>query len=122
MRTFIQNKLNEVTSVECGGFLPEAIIENGKTYFGYELQSNFISQDYSKNDVRRISIIGFVIRREQSNENTLQIVDDATKEIVNKLKELNFKVSTQDITFSKDIRKVKITGNVTYNEINNELI
>lgn len=122
MRLFIQSRLNEISDVECGGFLPESIIENGVTYFGYELQSNFISQDYSKNDVRRISIIGFVIRREQSNENTLQIVDEATKEIVNKLKELNFKISTQDITFSENIRKIKVTGNVTYNGINNELI
>lgn len=122
MRSFIQSKLNEIPNIDSGGFVPEGIIEMGVTYFGYELQSNFQSQDYDKNDVRRISIIGFVIRRIKDTEDTLEIIDEATEQITQKLKELNFKVSTQDISLFDNIRKVKVTGYTTFNEINNELI
>ena len=69
-----------------------------------------------------MSIQGFIVRKVSTNEDTLQIIDEASKEIKNKLKELNFKVSLQDITLSDDIRKIKVTGYVYYNEINNKLI
>ncbi len=122
MREFIQNKLNEISNVESGNFIPDGLVEIGTTYFGYQLQEDYQSSDFDKNDVRRISIIGFIVRKNKSTENTLEIIDNAKNQIQNKLKELNFRVSSQDITLSDDIRKIKITGNVFLNEINNELI
>jgi hypothetical protein len=122
MREFIQSKLNEISDIESGSFIPDGLVEIGKTYFGYQLQEDYQSSDFDKNDVRRVSIIGFIVRKNKPTENTQEIIDDAKNQIQNKLKELNFKVSTQDITLSDDIRKIKITGNVILNEINNELI
>jgi hypothetical protein len=122
MREYIQSKLNELSNIEIGPFIPDGMIENKTTYFGYQLQEDYQSSDNDKNDHIRVSIIGFVIRKNNSSENTLQIIDTASKQIKNKLKELNFKVSLQDITLSDDIRKIKVTGYVYYNEINNKLI
>ncbi len=122
MREYIQSKLNELSNIEIGPFIPDGMIENKTTYFGYQLQEDYQSSDMDKNDHIRVSIIGFVIRKNNSSENTLQIIDTASKQIKNKLKELNFKVSLQDITLSDDIRKIKVTGYVYYNEINNKLI
>lgn len=122
MRVYIQTKLNELSNIEVGPFIPDGMIENKKTYFGYQLQEDYQSSDMDKNDHIRVPIIGFVIRKVSTDEDTLQILDDASKKIKNKLKELNFKVSLQDITLSDDIRKIKVTGYVYYNEINNKLI
>lgn len=122
MRVYVQTKLNELLNIESGPFVPEAMIENKITYFGYQLQEDYQSSDMDKNDHIRVPIIGFVIRKVATDEDTLQILDDASKQIKNKLKELNFKVSLQDITLSDDIRKIKVTGYVYYNEINNKLI
>lgn len=122
MREYIQSKLNELSNIEIGPFIPDGMIENKTTYFGYQLQEDYQSSDMDKNDNIRVSIIGFVIRKNNSSENTLQIIDTASKQIKEKLKELNFKVSLQDVTLSDDIRKIKVTGYVYYNEINNKLI
>ena len=122
MREFIQSKLDEISNIESGGFIPDGLVEIGTTYFGYQLQDDYQSSDNDKNDVRRVSIIGFIVRKNKPTENTLEIIDNAKIQIQNKLKELNFRVSSQDITLSDDIRKIKITGNVIFNEINNELI
>lgn len=122
MRVYIQTKLNEISNIEIGPFIPDGMIENKTTYFGYQLQEDYQSSDMDKKDHIRVSIQGFILRKVSTNEDTLQIIDDASKEIKNKLKELNFKVSLQDITLSDDIRKIKVTGYVYYNEINNKLI
>ena len=122
MREYVQAKLNEITSIDSGNFIPDGMIEIGTTYFGYTLQEDYQNSDMSKNDHIRVSIIGFIIRKNKTSENTLLIIDDASKQIKEKLKELNFKVSLQDVTLSDDIRKIKITGYVYYNEINNKLI
>lgn len=122
MRVFIQTKLNELSNIEVGAFIPDGMIEIGTTYFGYTLQEDYQNSDMSKNDHIRVSIIGFIIRKNKSSENTLSIIDDASNKIKEKLKELNFKISLQDITLSDDIRKIKVTGYVYYNEINNKLI
>lgn len=122
MRVYIQTKLNELSDIEIGPFIPDGMIENGTTYFGYQLQEDYQSSDTDKNDHIRVSIQGFVLRKVSTNEDTLQIIDDASKEIKNKLKELNFKVSSKDVTLTDDIRKIQVTGYVYYNEINNKLI
>ena len=122
MRVYIQTKLNEISNIEIGPFIPDGMIENKTTYFGYQLQEDYQSSDMNKNDHIRVSIQGFILRKVSTNEDTLQIIDDASKEIKNKLKELNFKVSLKDVTLNDDIRKIQVTGYVYYNEINNKLI
>lgn len=122
MRETIQAKLDELTSVDSGVLIPEGIIEVDKTYFGYEVQQNYVASDFSQNEIIRVSFIGFVIRKETDLENTLEIVDEAVSNIKTKFKELNFKVSSQDVSLQNEIRKIKITGYVYFNEINNTLI
>ena len=122
MRVYIQTKLNEISNIEIGPFIPDGMIENRTTYFGYQLQEDYQSSDMDKKDHIRVSIQGFILRKVSTNEDTLQIIDDASKEIKNKLKELNFKVSLKDVTLNDDIRKIQVTGYVYYNEINNKLI
>lgn len=122
MREYIQSKLNELSNIEIGSFIPDGMIENKTTYFGYQLQEDYQSSDMDKNEHIRMSIIGFVIRKVSTDEDTLQIIDDASKQIKNKLKELNFKVSLKDVTLTDDLRKIQVTGYVYYNEINNKLI
>ena len=122
MRVYIQTKLNELSNIEIGPFIPDGMIENRTTYFGYQLQEDYQSSDMDKKDHIRVSIQGFILRKVSTNEDTLQIIDDASKEIKNKLKELNFKVSLKDVTLNDDIRKIQVTGYVYYNEINNKLI
>ena len=122
MRVYIQTKLNEISNIEIGPFIPDEMIENKTTYFGYQLQEDYQSSDMQRNDTNRVSIQGFIVRKVSTDEDTLQIIDTASKQIKNKLKELNFKVSSKDVTLSDDIRKIQITGYVYYNEINNKLI
>ena len=122
MRDYIQNKLNEIDNIESGNIVHEDIIEIGTTYFGYSLTTNIQKQDQDKNSTYRVSIIGFVIRKENQIENTLLIVDNATKNIVDKLKELNIKCSYEDITTENSVRKIKITGYCYFNEINNKIV
>lgn len=122
MREYIQSKLNELSNIEIGSFIPDGMIENKTTYFGYQLQEDYQSSDTDKNDHIRVSIQGFVLRKVSTNEDTLQIIDEASNQIKNKLKELNFKVSLKDVTLDDDIRKIQVTGYVYYNEINNKLI
>lgn len=122
MREYIQSKLNELSNIEIGPFIPDGMIENKTTYFGYQLQEDYQSNDMDKNEHIRMSIIGFVIRKVSTDEDTLQIIDTASKQIKEKLKELNFKVSSKDVTLTDDIRKIQVTGYVYYNEINNKLI
>ena len=122
MRVYIQTKLNELSNIEIGPFIPDGIVENKTTYFGYQLQEDYQNSDMQRNDTNRVSIQGFIVRKISTDEDTLKIIDNASKEIKNKLKELNFKVSSKDVTLSDDIRKIQITGYVNYNEINNKLI
>lgn len=122
MREYIQSKLNELTNIECGNFRPDGIIEIGTTYFGYQIDQNYQNSDFDKNDHIRVSIIGFIVRKTKNTEDTLRIIDNASIQIKNKLKELNFKINLQDITLTDDIRKIKVTGYVYFNEINNKLI
>lgn len=122
MRNYIQRKLNEIQTVETGDIVQEDIIEVGTTYFGYSLKTNIQNHDQEKNATYRVSIIGFVIRKQNQTENTLLIVDNATNDIVNKLKELNIKCSYEDITTDNNVRKIKITGYCYFNEINNKIV
>lgn len=122
MRTLVQGKLNEIKTIDCGEIISDDIVEDNVTYFGYQVNKNFINSDYDHNYTYKVSIIGYITRRVQSNENTTQIVDNASNVIINKLKELNFKCDSEDISIENNIKKIKITGSIMYNEINNKLL
>ena len=122
MRTTIQSKLEELTDIESGKVIPDDIVVEDTTYFGYEISKNNMGSDWDKNHTYRVNITGYVVRLVNTSENTQQIVDDATEDIINKLKELNFKCNSQDITLTDDLIKTQITGYTEYNEINNKFI
>lgn len=122
MRTIIQNKLNEIESVDCGELISDDIIEDNVTYFGYQVNKTFINSDFDHNYTYRVSLTGYITRRVQSTENTTQIVDNASDRVMEKLKELNFKCNSEDVSIENNIKKIKISGNATYNEINNKLL
>ena len=120
MREFIQSKLEEIEGLEVTPEIPDDLIEDGKTYFSFSLQNDFQNSDLDKNYTYRPSFIGFVKRRKNTTENTLEIVDNMTIQIVNKFKELNFKTSYNDVTVDS-IQKNRVTGNSLYNEITERL-
>ena len=122
MRTLIQEKLNELKSVDSGEIISDDIIEDNITYFGYQLNKNYVNSDMEHNYTYRITIIGYITRRIKAEENTTKIVDITTESIIEKLKELNFKCSSEDVSISNNVRKTKIIGYGEYNEINNKLI
>ena len=69
-----------------------------------------------------MSITGRIVRKNNTTENTLKIVDEAIYNLKNKLKDLNFKYNFKDITLENIIRKILVTGNTKYNEINKKFI
>lgn len=122
MRTLIQQKLEEIDGIEVGEMISDDIIENDVTYFGYQINKRYINSDYDKNYTYRVNIIGYVIRRILAEENTTLKVDEVSEKIMKKLKELNFKCDSEDVSIENNIKKTRITGYVDYNEINNKLI
>lgn len=122
MRNLIQEKLNKITEIESSEPISDDIVENNKTYFGYELNTTYIDSDLQKNYTYRVNITGHVIRKRLTTENTLEIIDLATNKVINALKELNFKCSFQDVSIENGIKKIKVTGYLEYNEINNKII
>lgn len=121
MREEVQAMLEEIQNIEITSELPDEVLEENKTYFSFTLQNDYQDSDLNKNYTYRPFIIGYVKRIENLEENTLDIVDKATQDIVNKLKELNIRTSYRDVTLDK-IRKVQVTGWGLYNEINNILV
>ena len=122
MRTLIQCKLQEIDTIDSGEMISDDIIEDNVTYFGYQVNKNFKDSDFEQNYTYRVSITGYITRRIKATENTTQIVDDASDEVMNKLKELNFKCSSEDVSIDNNIKKMKIIGYTMYNEINNKLL
>lgn len=122
LRNLIQSKLNEISNVDSGVPIPDDVVENGKTYFGYELQEDNIGSDLEKNYTMQISITGRIVRKNIPDENTLEIIDNALDAIKKTLKGLNFKYSYRDITLENGIRKILVTGNAKYNEINKKFV
>jgi len=121
VREEVQAKLEEIQNIEITSELPDEVLEENKTYFSYNLQNDYQDSDLNKNYTYRPFLIGYVKRIENLEENTLAIVDQATEDIVNKLKELNMRTSYRDVTLDK-VRKVQVTGYGLYNEINNMLV
>lgn len=121
LRSLIQQKLEEIQDIEVSAEVPDDVIEDGKTYFSFSLQNNYQNSDYDKNFTYRLSLDGFIKRKNSTEENTLELVDKAQDEIKNKLKELNITTSFQDVSVLDTIRKVRVSGSVQYNELNNGL-
>lgn len=122
IRILIQSKLSEITSIKSGVPIPDGMVEESQTYFGYELANNYRGSDFDKNYTMEISLTGRLVRKELSSEDTLHELDSALALLISKLKELNFKCSYNDITFDSSIRKIFVKGTVKYNELNNQLI
>lgn len=122
MREDIQLLLNEIQNVETSTEIPDDMLENSKTYFSFSLIENQLNTDFENNFTNEVNIQGYVKRLVRDDENTLEIVDDACKEIINKLKEFNIRCSYSDITIDNTIKKIQIRGRGIYNQINNKLM
>ena len=122
MREDLQDLLNEIQDLQVSTEIPDEILEEGKTYFSFTLQEDYQNSDYDNNYTYRVSIIGFLKRKKDNTENTLEILDNKTKEIIKKFKEFNFKCSYRDESALDYVKKIRITGYATYNEINNKLV
>lgn len=122
LRSLIQQKLEEIQDIEVSAELPDEIIEEGKTYFSYSLARYYEGSDTDSNFVYRVTLDGYIKRKNNSEENTLEIVDNVQDEIEQKLKELNIKTNFQDVSILDNIRKVRVSGRVQYYELNKGLL
>ena len=122
MRETIQQKLEELKDIEVSAEIPDDMLEELKTYFSFTFTTPYINSDFGNNYTYEVNITGFVKRLIRSDENTLQIVDKATDDIISKLKELNIRCSSQDVSIENNVQKIKITGLGRFNEINNKLV
>ena len=122
IRELIQSRLNAITGLDAGVPIPDDMVEDGKTYFGYTLSEDYIDADFDRNYSMQISIVGHLVRKNNSSENTLSIMDEMLGRLKTALKGLNFTYSYDDVTFSDNVRKIQLSGTVRYNEINNWLI
>ena len=122
LRTLIQAHLETVTEVQSGVPTPDELIEDGQTYFGYSIFQDYIESDFDKNYSMQVSINGHLVRKNNRQENTVLILDEALADILDALKSLNFKYSYEDVTIDNNTHKIHITGYVRYSEINNWLI
>ena len=121
MREDLQDLLNEIQDLQVSTEIPDEILEEGKTYFSFTLQEDYQNGDYDNNYTYRVSRIRFLKRKKDNTENTLEILDNKAKEIIDKFKEFNFKCSYRDESALDYVKKIRITGYATYNEINNKL-
>ena len=122
MRETIQQKLEELKDIEVSAEIPDDMLEELKTYFSFTFTNPYLNSDFDNNYTYEINVTGFVKRLIRSDENTLQIVDKATDDIISKLKELNIRCSSQDVSIENNVQKIKITGLGRFNEINNKLV
>lgn len=122
LRDIIQAKLEEIDSIKTTAEVPDAMLEEGITYFSYTLRKNYMGSDFDKNYTYRISLFGYIKRLQNNTENTLGIVDEAMENIEKKLKDLNIKCNFADVTVLDGIRKIQVQGEARYNEINKGII
>lgn len=122
IRQFIQSKLDELENIEVGTELPDDMLVQDTVYFSYLLNDEFENEDYEHYSTRNVSIIGYLKVKTSLDVDSLNVIDNAQKQLKNKLKEINFKVSFNDVSIIDNIRKVQVRARATYNEINNGLI
>ena len=122
IRQFIQSKLNEVMDIEVGTELPDDMLIQDKVYFSYLLNNDHVDNDFDRNGTYNVSIIGYLKLKSSVDIDDLSVIDNAQKELKNKLKEINFNVSFRDVSIIDEIRKIQVTATAVYNEINNGII
>lgn len=123
LREQIQTALSSITTIDVGVALPDNLVEDGITYFSYELEENTINKDFNKEYVMQVVLTGRLVRKEKSTENTLQIVETALDLIKEKLKGLNFEYKIREVSqFTDGFKKFAIDGTAMYYEKNKELI
>lgn len=131
LRQFIQNKLEELTieepaedeiSIEVGTELPDDMLVLDQVYFSYLLSNDLIDIDFDKNATYNVSIIGYLKVKMSKDLDSLNVIDIAQEELLNKLKEINFDTSFKDVSIIDDIRKVQVIARAKYNEINKGII
>jgi hypothetical protein len=118
IRKLIQSKLDELEEVECYATIVEdfEMLEYGTTYFFYSLKDSLIDMS----GTHLLSLEGYVVRKE-NDDNSLQYVDDATEEIIEKLRELNIHTNWEDAS-NREVSVMIIVGTTNYNEANYGLI
>ena len=121
LREILQSKFEEIQDLEVSPEIPDDVLEKGKTYFAFTLSKRYSDGDLDKNYTYRVNISGYIKRLQDDEENTLEIVDEISNELKEKMKELNIKSSFNDISVIDGIRKIQVIGYVSYNEINNAL-
>lgn len=122
LRQFIQAKLEELTDIDVGTELPDDMLVENQVYFSYLLTDNFLDSDYDKNFTYDVSIIGYLKLKSSVDTDSLSVIDNAQKTLKNKLKEINFKASFNDVSIMDNIRKTQVIAHAKYNEINNGII
>ena len=122
LRQFIQRKLNEIMDIEVGTELPDDMLVQDKVYFSYLLNNDHVDNDFDRNGTYNVSIIGYLKLKSSVDIDDLSVIDNAQKELKNKLKEINFNVSFRDVSIIDEIRKIQVTATAVYNEINNGII
>lgn len=118
LRTLIQARLSAIEGLDVGVPKPDDMIEDNKTYFGYELQNDYVGSDFDRNYSMQVSIIGHLVRKNNNVEDTLYEIDYMLEQVTRVLKGLNIRYSIQDVTIDDNVRKIFINGHVRYNEIN----
>ncbi len=122
LRIRIQTALSTIQDVEAGIPIPDEVVEEYTTYFGYELQMRNTFETYEKDSRVQIALIGRVVRVNEPDENTVAILDQATDDVLEVLKSLNFYCDVQDITIDQGIRKTLISGTAVYDEMNDTIV
>ena len=122
LRKYVQNKLEELSDIQVTTELPDDMLVENQVYFSYLLNENIINKDYDKNFSYNVTILGYLKVKTSPEVDSLDIVDNAEEQLKEKLKELNFTSNFNDVSIIDNIRKVQVTANAKYNEINNILL
>lgn len=117
-RTLLQSKLEEIQDLEVSPEIPDDLLEKNKTYFSFTLQKTYEGSDTDRNYTYRMNLVGYIKRLQDDTENTLEITDKIADEIEKKLKDINIKSDFNDVNILDGIRKIQVTGECIYNEIN----
>lgn len=121
LRDLLQTKFEEIQDLEVSSDITDDVLIKGKTYFTYQLYKNYGGSDTDQNYTYRINLLGFIERIKDDEENSLEIVDEISNKLENKMKELNMKSSFTDVSVIDGIKKIQVQAEVSYNEINNSL-
>ena len=102
IRELIQEKLDEITTIDSGVPIPDHTVTEGVTSFGSQIQEDFMGNDFDNNYDMEVNVIGRLVRKMLSSENTQQIMDEAVASLKAKFKEINFKYSYNDVSYESD--------------------